>query len=143
MQLSEIENLDAAALKAGRSELIEAAKAAPAAELAARYVQARTDAKQRDQKLAEQGETIKHLQSALDEAAKREAGARSETQQAETAASEAKKQIAALKDEAVGLTEELRALRAERAAVSKKAQGRRTVLADVMKLIAPQLAAED
>lgn len=65
MKLSEIENLSHADLKAKRAELIEAIKGEPAAELAARYIQARTDAKMRDEKLSEQGETIKALQDGM------------------------------------------------------------------------------
>ena len=88
MKLHEIENLTAAELKARRDELAKAivegiytpppglaekqladelAKALvdgkhTAVQLAARYVQARTDAKLRDELLAEQGATIKALQ---------------------------------------------------------------------------------
>ena len=65
MNLIEIENLSAVELKARRDELVEAAKGAPVEELAARYVQARLDATQRDEKLAEQGKTITALQDAL------------------------------------------------------------------------------
>jgi len=61
MSLVEIENLSHADLKAQRDTLISAAAKAPAVELAARYVQARTDAKARDEKLAEQGATITAL----------------------------------------------------------------------------------
>lgn len=60
MNLSEIENLSFADLKAKREELV---KAIGCGELAERYVQARTDAKMRDEKLSEQGKTIEALQA--------------------------------------------------------------------------------
>ncbi len=62
MQLTEIENLSAAELKAKRDELAAAIAGSPPEDLAARYVQARYDAKARDEKLAEQGQTIVALQ---------------------------------------------------------------------------------
>lgn len=65
MNIAEIENLSFSELKAGGVNLVEAAQKLPAEELAARYVQARTDAKQRDEKLAEQGETIRALHEGL------------------------------------------------------------------------------
>ena len=61
MSLHEIENLTHAELKAQRDELVKAAAHEHVADLAARYVQARTDAKARDEKLAEQGATITAL----------------------------------------------------------------------------------
>jgi uncharacterized coiled-coil protein SlyX len=83
MQLTEIENLSGAELKARRAELIEAAAGAEAKELAARYVQARLDAATRDAKLAEQGETITSLNAAL--AAETQARAKAEAQATGTA----------------------------------------------------------
>ena len=73
MTLAEIENLSFADLKAKRDELVEAAAGVPADKqpeqylhnLAARYVQARTDAKMRDEKLGEQAATIKALQDGM------------------------------------------------------------------------------
>lgn len=65
MTLVEIENLTAAELKSRKAELIEQAKKAKVDELAARYVQARTDATIRDEKLHEQGVTITSLNEAL------------------------------------------------------------------------------
>ena len=72
MELTDIEGLAAAELKKRRDELVAEAAKAPVEQLAARYVQARTDATRRDEKLAEQGETIAHLQKALDASAARE-----------------------------------------------------------------------
>ena len=65
MTIQEIENMTFAELKARQSELIEAMKDTLPTELAARYVQARLDAKQRDEKLSEQGQTITNLNEAL------------------------------------------------------------------------------
>jgi len=65
MNIEEIENSTFAKLKAKRAELVEAAKGLPPEQLAARYVQARTDAKARDEKLADQGKTIIALQDGL------------------------------------------------------------------------------
>ena len=66
MTLIEICNLSAAELKERRAELADAAKGIDPAELAARFVQSLTDAKARDEKLAEQGKTIQLLQSGLE-----------------------------------------------------------------------------
>lgn len=60
MTLTEIENLALSDLKAKREEIV---KELGGGELAQRYVQARTDAKMRDEKLAEQGKTIEALQA--------------------------------------------------------------------------------
>lgn len=73
MSIQEIENLSFAELKQRSTELAESLSAAlldsrdidQVAMLAARYVQARTDAKQRDETLAEQGTTISNLNNAL------------------------------------------------------------------------------
>ena len=62
MTLEQIENMSVAELKATRTELIEAARGLPPEDVAARYVQARTDAKARDETLAKQGRTITALQ---------------------------------------------------------------------------------
>lgn len=61
MEIHEIENLSFAELKQRRDDLIESLKSQPPGVLAARYLQARTDAKQRDEKLSEQGTTINNL----------------------------------------------------------------------------------
>lgn len=65
MTIIEIENLTFDELKAQRGQLAAELKDLPADELAARYIQARTDAKQRDEKLAEQGQTIKTLNASV------------------------------------------------------------------------------
>jgi len=66
VKIHDIENMTADELKARSAELAEALNAEPPADLAARYVQARTDAKRRDEKLAEQGKTITALRTGLD-----------------------------------------------------------------------------
>ena len=62
MTIQDIENLTFAELKASGKKIVDELGGN---ELAARYVQARTDAKQRDEKLAEQGQTIANLNAAL------------------------------------------------------------------------------
>lgn len=66
MNIHEIENLTYAELKERKDELAGALVGTNFGELAVRYVQARTDAKQRDEKLAEQGQTIQRLNELLD-----------------------------------------------------------------------------
>lgn len=63
MTIQDIENLTFAELKASGKKIIDELGGN---ELAARYVQARTDAKQRDEKLAEQGVTITNLNALLE-----------------------------------------------------------------------------
>lgn len=65
MDIHKIENLSFEELKTRKAELLETLKAASGGDLAVRYLQARTDAKQRDEKLAEQGKTIAHLDELL------------------------------------------------------------------------------
>lgn len=65
MKIQDVENLSATELKEQRTAIIESLEA-DATELKARYVQARLDAKQRDEKLAEQGKTITLLQESLE-----------------------------------------------------------------------------
>lgn len=67
MALEAIENMSASELKDQREALVALAAGQPAADLAARYVQARLDARMRDEKLAEQGKTITILQAAHEE----------------------------------------------------------------------------
>lgn len=71
MLTTQIENLSAAELKAERAELAQAIAANPPEELAARYVQARLDAKIRDEKLAEQAATLRALEQGLAAATER------------------------------------------------------------------------
>lgn len=68
MNLQQIENLSFAELKQDRSAILEALKSLDPAEIQERYLQARTDAKQRDEKLGEQGRLITVLQTGHDAA---------------------------------------------------------------------------
>lgn len=68
MKIHDIENLSAAELKSRRHELKAGLASASHDELAGRYLQARTDASMRDEKLAEQGRTITTLNDAADAA---------------------------------------------------------------------------
>ena len=111
MTITDIENLSFAELKAKRVELIEAAKAVPLDDLAARYVQARTDATARDEKLAEQGKTIIALQDGL-AAAKQQNGSLQETlQQRNQAAANLSAQVSAKEDTCAAQLKELQAER--------------------------------
>ena len=76
MDIHEIENLSFAELKAHKPDLLEALKATPHEELAARYLQARTDAKLRDEKLAEQAKTLAALRQGLEAVKEKEAAGR-------------------------------------------------------------------
>lgn len=66
MSTKDIESLSFSELKEQRDPLIVEAKKEPVEVLATRYVKAVTDAKQRDEKLGEQGKTITALQDALE-----------------------------------------------------------------------------
>lgn len=63
MQLTEICNLPYAELKQRKDELIALARKASVEDLATRFLQSLTDAKQRDEKLAEQATTLAALTS--------------------------------------------------------------------------------
>lgn len=125
MKLTEIENLPTSELKSRLNELVEAARKADVAELASRYIKARTDAASRDEKLSEQGRTISLLQSSLDEANKK----------AEKANAEANQLQAALEDL---LEQQLNEVLIWKAV----AKSRRSVLADTVNRITPLLAEE-
>jgi hypothetical protein len=62
MNWGEIENQTFAELKANKSKNLELLKSVDRDDLAARYLQARQDAKMRDEKLYEQGKLIAELQ---------------------------------------------------------------------------------
>lgn len=65
MKITEIEGLSFAELKNRREELLGFLEKDAAEVLARRYLKARTDAKQRDEKLAVQGRVIKGLEGDL------------------------------------------------------------------------------
>jgi len=142
MTTAEIENMGVAELKQRRLELVASMKEVPAEELATRYVQARTDAKMRDEKMAEQGKTIAELHSALD------ASRKTADEEAVTRAALGKN-IDSMIAERNQLNEQLTAskgqLRSATDALGKVealAKRRRTVLADITQLIAPMLVEE-
>lgn len=70
MTIHDIENLSFAQLKANRKDLAASAATLPAADLAARYVQARADAKHRDERMAEMGVEFTRLTNERDALAK-------------------------------------------------------------------------
>lgn len=66
MTLAEIENLTYAELKEKKDEILASVLEVQKVEdIAARYVQARTDAKMRDEKMSEQGKTIAAMQEGV------------------------------------------------------------------------------
>jgi hypothetical protein len=65
MTFAEIENLSFAELKEQKAGILKSLGESDKAELAARYVQARTDAKLRDDKLGEQGRTLTALEAGV------------------------------------------------------------------------------
>lgn len=69
----QIENASFDELKKGRADFLASLSDSTAANLAPRFISARIDAKQRDEKLAEQGVTITELQHALAGLRQREA----------------------------------------------------------------------
>ncbi len=80
MKIHEVENMSADELKTGQAEIVKALDGN--AELAARYVQARLDAKIRDEKLAEQAKTLEALQVGIDLATQAANAAKEETAKA-------------------------------------------------------------
>lgn len=67
VKLAQIENMPHAKLKDNKADLIAAAAMEPVAELAARFVNARIDAKRRDERMAEMGAEITGLQETVAE----------------------------------------------------------------------------
>lgn len=126
MKLHEMENLSFAEIKSRREELCKTTCEAPLEEVAARFIASLADAKMRDEKLGEQGSTIKSLNAAVEtlrgEVAEREAaitGLSAKLASTEAALAVASKAV-----------EELKAAHATAEALAKS---RRAALADVMK----------
>lgn len=153
MELHEIENLSAAELKERREELVAAARKAPVDQLAARYVQARTDAKLREDKLAEQGKTIMLLQQAMEKSDVGHELTKQSLVQTQAALSAKEKELGASQSiitardsERTQLIDDFQQkLAAETAranAADAFAKARRKGLADVAAIINPLLAAE-
>jgi chromosome segregation ATPase len=153
MNLAEIENLSFVELKAKREEFIAEAAKATQADLAARYVQARTDAKHRDEKLAEQATTIAALTTGnnalLEKLATTEGQLRTAIERCkrleetlERRMSEAQEEITK-RDEAISQgSVVIDRTRSALESAESLARARRTVLATIMQTISPLLAAE-
>jgi uncharacterized membrane protein YccC len=126
MTLPEIENLGEAELKARRDELVEAAKTTPAEVLAARFVKALTDAKQRDVQLGEQGKTITALQTGLEAAATRSLAAAKAVDTLDAAAADNQRQAtereAALQDQLRERTEAIGRIDKQLAEMGKRCE---------------------
>lgn len=146
MSLANIENMPAAELKANRESLVAESAKEPVEQLAARYVQARTDAALRDEKLSEQGRTITLLQESLTEAKallqKREAEIRETERQLQAekdtnAANVGNYEMALtnLRDNMTALAADLSQRTSDLAAATQLAAKRKAALVDVLKLV--------
>lgn len=142
MTLIDIENMPFADLKAKRAELIEAASLADIRDVAVRFVDARTDAKQRDEKLSEQGRTITALNDALDARVTELRDAAKSTAELTAQLATADATIQSLRESLAKSQAECGVLATERDAAVQLAKARRVGLAAVMTTISPLLAAE-
>lgn len=133
MQLNEIVNLTAAELKVKRQELMDSIE--PDKVLAARFLQALTDAKLRDEKLAEQGITISNLNTAL-------ARTNSKIVELEAALTKANERIDLMQADNTKVVAEMTDSIMRAATAEQRAKARRVALASIMALISPLLAAE-
>lgn len=143
MTFSEIENLTFAELKARRDEIAQAAfENEGRDQLALRYVQARTDAKQRDEKLSEQGKMIDALSSGnaalLEKVATLERANADLSKQLSAAFARVSEKIVELQAEHQATGAEM--MRADRA--EELARDRRRALASVVNLLTPLLVQE-
>lgn len=93
MTLEEIENLTFEELKSRRAELVAEAAKAPAKDVAERFVDARTDAKLRDQTQAKQGVTITALEQGAAAMTEKIAGLTTELNRATEDVAYRKKQL--------------------------------------------------
>lgn len=97
MNIEAVENLSFAELKANRKKILKDLADVSAEDLAARYLQARTDAKQRDEKMLQQGEMITALQSDLQSTRNEISGLREQVAQLELGYSQSAKIMKRLK----------------------------------------------
>lgn len=102
MTIQEIENLSLAELKQQQKELTEQLKGVGIAELAGRYLQARIDAKMRDDKLSEQGKNISLMQDGM-------AAAKSQIELLQSNLSDKTAELATFKQQANDLFEKCKA----------------------------------
>lgn len=142
MTLIEIENLSATELKERRAELETEAAKGDAAELAKRFVQARFDAKSRDEKLSEQGATITSLNAAVSASVEKTTEAQAEVASLKAQLKKANESATAVKSEVEKFVAAMKETEARAVAAERLAKSRRVALADVMKTISPVLAAE-
>lgn len=116
--LHQIENMSFAELKEHKEALLAELKANPPGEaLAARYLQARTDAKMRDEKLAEQGQKILEIRDELRKTSEAFVGLQS--------------QWAGLQDAVKASSKERDAARAELAELAEKSAAQRKLIAEL------------
>lgn len=141
MTLNDIENATAADIKANRVELVEQAKSATVDELAMRYVQARLDAKMRDEKLAEQGATITSLNEAIASARDRIKVMEKQISDRESIIARRDVEEARLKSEIESISKRNYELQESLDSEAALAAARRKALADVM-MFAGQLNAK-
>lgn len=148
MTLADVENLTAAELKAKRSEIVKSIEGekVPVEDLITRYLQARLDAKVRDEKLAEQGKAITILQQEL-EAATEKATVWEDRES--YCRQEAKKSVDQLETKITALEKvvaDARTANSQLTTALKEAQtlakARRKALADVAGVINPLLVQE-
>lgn len=140
--LIDIENMSAAEIKQRWDDCADAARGTNAADLAQRYVQARFDAKLRDEKLAEQARTIEGLSTGLESAREANDGWKSKVEEMRTRIAEAEHLAISNGQRIVEMREEISAIKKRAEAAEKLAKDRRGALADIMTTIAPLLAQE-
>lgn len=142
MNLIDIENLPFADLKSRRAELIEQAARSTQADLAARFVDARTDAKHRDERMSEQGRTIASLNDGLDAKSHELELAKARVVDLEQQVQAYVREVSKFQEEVAAFKESLRVANRERDIATALSKSRRGALATVMQTIAPLLADE-
>ncbi len=142
MKIHEIENLSAEVIKANQAELIESAKKVDSGDLAERYVQARLDSKRRDEKLAEQGVTIKLLQDGTTLSLENTVHLTAKLAEMESSKAAVVTDLAGVKSLASQLKTEVSVALIKYQRAKQLAKARRGALADVLKIVSPLLAEE-
>jgi hypothetical protein len=142
MTTTEVENLTFDEFEKRRDELVAAMKEVPAAELAARYVQARTDAKCRDEKMGEQGKTITELQESLAHARERERVLGEKLRAADVAAVNGRANIKSQDESISGLVDDVAAANARAERLRAEAIRNQTALTGAAKLLNDAIAAQ-
>lgn len=149
MNITEIEGLPYSELRERHDELVAACKDMKPDVLAARYVQARTDAAMRDGKLGDQAKTIEALQSGLKAAEAHVEASKKAAQEQTAIVAETQAKLDTAITESTKLTGQVATLKGECRTATELAKARRTALADVMNhansltaKVAPLLATE-